>query len=122
MNYVFFTLFLQAQPSPLGSFLPFLLLILVLYFFMIRPQVKRQKEEAKFAESVVKGMRIVTAAGIHGKVQEVGDTYVIIESENSRLKINKNAISKELSQVYNDVNAPILNSKKEETEEAAKKK
>ncbi|MFN4298798.1 MAG: preprotein translocase subunit YajC [Thermaurantimonas sp.] len=122
MNHLFFSLFLQAQPSPLGSFLPFLLLIVVLYFFMIRPQVKRQKEEAKFAESVVKGMRIVTAAGIHGKVQEVGDTYVIIESENSRLKINKNAISKELSQVYKDVNASVLGTKKEEAEDLARKK
>ncbi|MFN3951875.1 MAG: preprotein translocase subunit YajC [Thermaurantimonas sp.] len=121
MNHLFFTVFLQGQPSPLGSFLPFLLLILVLYFFMIRPQVKKQKEESKFAESIVKGMRVVTASGIHGKVQEVGDNYLIIESENSRLKINKNSVSKELSQIYNDLNAPILGNKKEETEEAKKK-
>lgn len=112
---VLFTLFLQGQPSAIGSFLPFLLLILVLYFFMIRPQIKRQKEEAKFAESLVKGMRIVTAAGIHGKVLEVGDTFIVIESENSRLKINKTAVSKEFSQVYSDLNAPIL-AKKEEKE------
>lgn len=121
MTHVFFTIFLQGQPSAIGSFLPFLLLILVLYFFMIRPQVKRQKEEAKFADSIVKGMRIVTASGIHGKVQEVGDNYIIIESENSRLKINKNAVSKELSQVYNDLNAPILGPKKEDSEDVKKK-
>ncbi|MGK0639674.1 preprotein translocase subunit YajC [Schleiferia thermophila] len=116
---VFFTLFLQGQPSAIGSFLPFLLLILVLYFFMIRPQVKRQKEEAKFAESLLKGMRIVTAAGIHGKILEVGDTYIILESENSRLKINKSAVSKELSQVYSDLNTPILS--KKEVKESEKK-
>lgn len=116
---VLFTLFLQGQPSALGSFLPFLLLILVIYFFLIRPQIKRQKEEAKFAESLVKGMRIVTAAGIHGKILEVGDTFIVIESENSRLKINKTAVSKEFSQVYNDLNAPIL-AKKEEKEKEKK--
>lgn len=121
MNNLFAIVLLQAQPSPLGSFLPFLLLIVVLYFFMIRPQMKRQKEETKFAESIVKGMRVVTGAGIHGKVQEVGDTYIVIESENSRLRINKNAVSKELSQVYNDLNAPILSGKKEENEESKKK-
>lgn len=121
MTHLFLTVFLQGQPSPLGSFLPFLLLILVLYFFMIRPQVKKQKEETKFADSVVKGMRVVTASGIHGKVQEVGDTYLIIESENSRFKINKNAVSKELSQIYNELNAPVLGAKKEDTVEAKKK-
>ena len=81
--------------------LPMILLVfVVMYFFMIRPQAKRQKEERKFREEISKGMRVVTNSGIHGKLLEVGDTYIILESENSRLKLDKSAISKELSAQY----------------------
>lgn len=80
--------------------LMFPLLLVVAYFFLIRPQQKRQKEEKKFRQEIAKGMRIVTSGGIHGKILEVQDTTITIESENSRLKIEKSAISKELSAAY----------------------
>jgi preprotein translocase subunit YajC len=90
----------QAGGSPLGGILPFIVIIAVMYFFFFRPQMKKQKEERKFSETVAKGNRVVTGSGIHGKILEVGDTYVILETENSRLKIEKSSLSKELSAQY----------------------
>ena len=92
--------FLQAQSGGIMSLLPFLLILVVMYMFFFRPQMKQQKEEKVFREEVKKGMRIVTTSGIHGKILEVGDTYFVIESENTRLKVEKSAISKQLSGQY----------------------
>ncbi len=86
--------------SPLGGFLPLVLLLLVMYFFFFRPQMKRQKEERKFREEISKGMRIVTNSGIHGKILEINEETLILESENSRLKLDRSAISKEMSAKY----------------------
>lgn len=97
------SLFLQAAgaDSPLGGILPFALLLVVMYLFFFRPQMKRQKEERKFqSESLQKGMRIVTTSGIHGKILEIQENTLIIESENSRLKIDRAAVSKEQSATY----------------------
>jgi preprotein translocase subunit YajC len=94
------SIFLQAQGGAM-SLLPFVLILLVMYLFFFRPQMKKQKEEARFREEVKKGARIVTTSGIHGKILEVADKHLIIESENSRLKIEKSAVSKELSAQYN---------------------
>ena len=87
------------------SLLPFVLIILVMYLFFFRPQMKKQKEEARFRDEVKKGARIVTTSGIHGKILEVTDKHLIIESENSRLKIEKSAVSKEMSSQYNKVSS-----------------
>ena len=95
--------FLQTAPSGGGgiaSFLPLILIVLVMYLFFFRPQMKKQKEEGKFRNEVKKGNRVVLTSGIHGKVLEVGDTHLIIEAENSRLKVEKSAVSKELSAQY----------------------
>lgn len=90
----------QSGGSPIGGFLPILILIAVMYFFFFRPQMKKQKEERNFSNSVAKGNRVVTNSGIHGKILEVGETHVILESENSRLKVEKSSLSKELSAQY----------------------
>lgn len=72
----------------------FVLIIAVFYFFMIRPQVKKQKEAKKFVESMEKGMRVVTIGGIHGKIEEVRETTLIITTEGGgKLKVEKRAIS-----------------------------
>lgn len=96
------TLFLQegGGGGAFGSLMPFLLILLVMYFFFFRPQMKRQKEESKFRNEITKGMRIVTNSGIHGKILEVLDNALIIESENTRLKVEKSSVSKELSKQY----------------------
>lgn len=96
------SILLQAPSGGgLGSFLPLLLIIVVMYFFFFRPQIKKQKEEKKFQQEIGKGMRVVTNSGIHGKILSVEDNIVILESENSRLKVEKSSISKQLSEVYN---------------------
>lgn len=94
------SILLQSDPGGLGAFLPLLLVLVVMYFFFFRPQIKKQKDERNFQNDISKGMRIVTNSGIHGKILELKDDYIIIESENSRLKIDKSVISKELSNRY----------------------
>ncbi len=94
------SLFLQADGGGLMGLLPFVLILGVMYLFIFRPQAKKQKEEKAFRETVAKGNRIVTTSGIHGKILEVGETHLIIESENSRLKIEKSAVSKEMTAQY----------------------
>jgi preprotein translocase subunit YajC len=97
MNYI---LLQAAGGSPLGGFLPLLLVLVVVYFFFFRPQLKKQKEEKNFANELSKGMRVVTNSGIHGKILEISDNTLTLESENSRLKIERSAVSKELSKMY----------------------
>lgn len=99
-----FQLLLQAPGggggSALGSFLPFILILVVMYFFFMRPQMKKQKEEKKFRESLAKGMRIVTNSGIHGKILDLQETTLTLETENARLKLERSAVSKEMSTPY----------------------
>jgi preprotein translocase subunit YajC len=79
------------------SFLPIIAIVGVMYFFMLRPQMKRQKEEASFRSALEKGMKVVTIGGIHGKILEINETSVVIDSENTRLRVERSAISKDLS-------------------------
>ena len=81
----------------LQSFLPFLLMFVVIYFFMIRPQQKRAKNEKEFESSLKVGDKIVTKSGLHGKVTELAETTVIIETMSGKLKMERSAISMEMS-------------------------
>lgn len=87
----------------LSQFLPLLLIFAVAYFFMIRPQIKRQKDEKKFAEALKKGDKIITKSGLHGKVVDLNDKdfSCIIETMAGRLKFDRSAISMELSKKLN---------------------
>ncbi|HEX2901561.1 MAG TPA: preprotein translocase subunit YajC [Bacteroidia bacterium] len=68
-------------------------IIVVFYFFMIRPQQKKQKAEQKLRDSLAKGDRIVTIGGIHGKIVSVEDATVLIEVDNGvKLKMEKSAV------------------------------
>lgn len=100
MNTLFIVL-QQQTANGLASFLPlipWILIIVVFWFFMIRPQMKRQKELKNFREALKKGDKIVTTGGIYGKVQEIGDYYIIMEVEGqNRLKIDKSAIIKDMT-------------------------
>ena len=80
------------------NFLPLILIIVVFWFFMIRPQMKRQKELKNFRDSLKKGDKIVTTGGIYGKVLEIGDYYIIMEVEGqNRLKSDKSAVIKDMT-------------------------
>jgi preprotein translocase subunit YajC len=69
------------------------LMIGVFYFFMIRPQMKKQKELKKFREGLKPGDKIVTIGGIHGKILEISDATVLIQSEGTKLRLEKSAVS-----------------------------
>lgn len=92
MNYVFL-----ETTSMISTYLPLIAIVAVMYFFFIRPQARRQKEETKFRSSLEKGMKVVTTSGIHGKILEVDDKSVLLECENARLRFVRTAISKEMS-------------------------
>jgi len=82
------------QANPFITFLPFILIIVVFYFFMIRPQMKKSKEQRKFRESLKKGDKIITIGGIHGKIVEEQETTFTIEVEGQvRLRIEKSAVA-----------------------------
>lgn len=97
MNYL-----LMAPPqegaNPLMSFAPLLIVIVIFYFFMIRPQMKRQKELRVFRESLSKGDKVVTTGGIYGKIVEVKDNIVVMQIDNEvNIRVDKAAIIKDMS-------------------------
>ena len=96
------TIMLQAAQSGGGGSIQFLIMMVlifgVMYFFMIRPQQKRQKELVKFRNSLEKGQKVVTAGGIYGTVKEVKETYVLVEVDNNvSIRIDKTMIMKDNS-------------------------
>ena len=79
--------------SPLVSLLPLVLIVMVFYFFMIRPQMKKQKDLRKFRDEIKNGDKVITLGGIYGKVVETSDKTVIMEVEGKmRLKVDKSAL------------------------------
>ena len=103
MNNLMYVL-LMGQPTegqnPIMQFLPLLLIIVVFYFFMIRPQMKRQKDLRKYRESLQKGDKVITTGGIYGKIDGMKDNYIIVEIDNNvKIKIDKSAILKDSSDI-----------------------
>ncbi len=89
-----------AQSSLLGSdgnlmsFLPIILMFVVLYFLMIRPQMKRQKEQKSMMDALAKNDEVVTSGGVLGKVVKVADAYVTLEiSTGTEVVVQKSAIT-----------------------------
>ena len=83
------------------NFLPFILMFVVLYFFMIRPQQKRAKTEKEFESALKVGDKIITKSGLHGKISEVADQTVVIETMAGKLKMERSSISMEMSAKLN---------------------
>ena len=88
---------LDAAPAQggggMGSILMIVALFAIFYFFMIRPQQKRQKEIKKFRESLGPDSKIVTAGGIDGTIKEVRDLYFVVEIANGvRIRIDKGSV------------------------------
>jgi preprotein translocase subunit YajC len=73
------------------------LLFLVIYFVMIRPQQTRAKKEKEFEGGLKVGDKIITKSGLHGKISELADTTVVIETMSGKLKLERSAISMEMS-------------------------
>ncbi len=76
-------------------------MFVVVYFLMIRPQQKKMKQEKQFESELKVGDRIITKSGIHGKIAEIAETSIVIETMAGKLKMERSAISPELSQKLN---------------------
>ena len=86
----------QGESSTTMTVLMLGSIMLVFYFFMLRPQMKNQKQRRKFKEEVKKGDKVVTIGGIHGKIAEIRDAVFIIDIEQGgKMKIEKSAVSME---------------------------
>jgi preprotein translocase subunit YajC len=97
------TILLQAPAGggAMSQLVMILLIIVIFYFFMIRPQMKKAKTEKLFKESLVKGDKIVTIGGIHGRIVDVNETTFMIEVDtNTKLRIEKTAVSAEATKQY----------------------
>ncbi len=87
-----------GQTNPLVTFLPLILVFVVFYFFMIRPQMKKQKDLNQYRSSLKRGDKVITTGGIYGRVYEVKDNYVLVDvGGDIRLKVDKNALLKDPS-------------------------
>ncbi len=99
---MFQIIFLQAGGGGIGNYVLIPLMFLVLYLFMIRPQMKRQKNEKKFQSTIKKGAKVITTSGIHGKIVDLNekDNTCLIETNAGKIKFERSAISMELSKKY----------------------
>jgi preprotein translocase subunit YajC len=95
MNQLFILMAPQGGQGGIMSFLPLVAIVVVFYFFMIRPQMKKAKEQKKYIEGLKKGDKILTIGGIYGKIVEVReDATLIMEVEDgTKMKIAKSAVS-----------------------------
>ncbi|WP_317897403.1 preprotein translocase subunit YajC [Aurantibacillus circumpalustris] len=94
----------QQGQGGIMSFLPLIAIVVVFYFFMIRPQMKKAKDQKKYIEALKKGDKILTIGGIYGKIVEVKeDATIIMEVEDgTKMKISKNAVSNDASLALNE--------------------
>lgn len=97
------TILLQAAPGGgLMSFLPMILIIIVFYFFMIRPQMKKAKDHKKYIEELKANDKIVTNAGIHGRIVEVGETTFLVDvGGGTKIRFDKTAVALDASRALN---------------------
>ena len=82
------------QPDPLMSFLPLILIFVVFYFLLIRPQQKRAKEHKQMVAALAKGDEVVTNGGLLGKITEVGDNFIQVQiTDGVEVKVQRQAVS-----------------------------
>lgn len=98
MDYLIQSAWAQGAGGPpeqgLASFLPLIILFVVFYLFLIRPQMKRQKEHTKLVQGLAKGDEVVTNGGLLGRVTEVGDNFAKVEiAKDTEVKIQKHAVA-----------------------------
>jgi len=83
-----------AQPGGLMSFLPLIVIFIVFYFLLIRPQMKRAKEHRKLVSELANGDEVVTNGGLLGRITKVGDSFITIElADNVQVKVQRQAIA-----------------------------
>ncbi len=83
-----------AGPNPLASFIPIILIFVIMYFLLFRPQIKRQKEQARLVSALKTGDRVVTASGMHGLISNVKERTVILKiADNVKIEMEKSAVT-----------------------------
>ncbi|AZB00352.1 preprotein translocase subunit YajC [Chryseobacterium joostei] len=92
------TLFLQAQGSSPMMLIMMGVMFVGFYFLMIRPQMKKQKQEKNFQENLKVGTRVVLTSGLHGRIAQVQDDGFVIETLSGKLKFEKAAVSREMTE------------------------
>jgi preprotein translocase subunit YajC len=92
---------MAQQGGGIGSFLPLILIMVVFYFFMIFPQMKKNKAQKKFREELKEGDNVITVGGVHGRIERLNETTFILNSEGTRLKLDRTSISMEASLALN---------------------
>ena len=93
-----FQTILQAGSKGAGmDFLPLILILGVFFLFIILPQMRKQKKAKAYLTMLKKGDYIITTGGLHGKIVSIGETHIVIEFEEGRAKVEKNAISMEMT-------------------------
>lgn len=88
-----------------GNILLFGAMFVVMYFFMIRPQQKRAKAEKEFETALKVGDKVITKSGLHGKIAEIAERTIVLETMSGKLKMERSAISLELSK---QLNTPVV--------------
>ena len=90
----------QGGQNPIMSFLPLVLIVVVFYFFMIRPQMKKQKELRNFRENLKEGDEVLTLGGIYGRISEVKDDHVMLKiATDVKVKVDKTAIASNVADI-----------------------
>jgi preprotein translocase subunit YajC len=97
MDFFIASAYAQDAAAPAGgllSFLPLIVIFIVFYFLLIRPQTKRAKEHRQLVEKLAVGDEVVTNGGVLGKITHVGDSFVTVElAENVKIKLQKHAVA-----------------------------
>ncbi|WP_428070429.1 preprotein translocase subunit YajC [Chryseobacterium gambrini] len=94
------SIFLQAQPQGGGGMMMIMMGVMVVgfYFLMIRPQMRKQKQEKNFQETLKVGTRVVLTSGLHGRIAQIQDDGFVIETLSGKLKFEKAAVSREFTE------------------------
>lgn len=104
MDFLISSAYAQAAPAaqnPLAGFMPLILIFLVFYFLMIRPQKKRLDEEQQFLKSLAKGQEVYTKAGIIGKIHGLTDSIVTLEvGDGTKMKVLRSHVSGLTSKLF----------------------
>ncbi len=102
-----------AQPNPIAGFIPIILIFVVFYFLLIRPQQKRAKQHREMIQNLQKGDEIITSGGLYGKIVGITDEFLTLEvAENVKVKVARTYVSTKLNQQGSTAKNPTKEGKK----------
>ncbi|MEE9371715.1 MAG: preprotein translocase subunit YajC [Saprospiraceae bacterium] len=94
-------LYILQDSNTIMQFLPLAMIVIVMYFFFIRPQAKKQKEQAKFSEELTKGSEVVTSSGIIGKIVKMDEKEVtLMVDQKAQIRVLRSFVSKEFTETF----------------------